>query len=81
MKRIIKFEKEDCNPCIMVSQFLSSKAVLFESINPFDCPELASQYRIRSVPTTILLRDNDELMRTIGYKPDELNKILEVFCE
>lgn len=81
MKRIIKFEKSDCNPCVMVSQYLNAKAVAFETINPFDFPELAAQYRIRSVPTTILLKDNDEVMRTIGYKPEELNQMLEVLMQ
>ncbi len=77
MKKIIKFEKADCNPCVMVSQHLDSKLISFEAINPFDNPELAVKYRVRSVPTTILLKDNDELMRIIGYQPEELNKMIE----
>ncbi|MFT4169347.1 MAG: thioredoxin family protein [Dysgonomonas sp.] len=77
MNKIIKFEKTDCNPCVMVSQYLDSKSISFEAINPFDNPELAVKYKVRSVPTTILLKDNDELMRSIGYQPEELNKIID----
>lgn len=76
MKKIIKFEKADCNPCVMVSEYLKSKSISFEAINPFDNPELAVKYKVRSVPTTILVKDNSELMRTIGYRPDELNNMI-----
>ena len=77
MKKIIKFEKDDCNPCVMVSNFFNEKSVYFEAINPFDHPEIAMQYKVRSVPTTILLNDDDELMRIIGYQPNELNQMIE----
>ena len=54
MKKIIKFEKNDCNPCAMVSDLLDKKGVEYERINPFDNPEIAVKYRVRSVPTVIL---------------------------
>lgn len=77
MKRIIKFEKEDCNPCIMVSNYLKNKSIAFEAVNPFDYPELAVKYKVRTVPTTILLKEEGELMRSIGYHPEELAQIIE----
>ena len=54
MKKLVKFEKNDCNPCAMVSDLLDKKGVEYERINPFDNPELAVKYRVRSVPTVIL---------------------------
>lgn len=81
MKKIIKFEKTDCNPCVMVSQYLNSKATPFDAINPFDHPELAIKYRVRSVPTTILVKDDDELMRSIGYQPEELKRMIETLLQ
>ncbi|WP_316841778.1 thioredoxin family protein [Pedobacter gandavensis] len=71
-KRIIKFEKEDCSPCNMVSEYLDRKGMVYETINPFNDPELAMQFRVRSVPTVILMEAGEELARVIGYKPDEL---------
>ncbi|WP_442592118.1 thioredoxin family protein [Pedobacter sp. AW31-3R] len=72
MKRIIKFEKDDCSPCNMVSEYLDRKGIVYETINPFNEPELAMQFRVRSVPTVILLEKEEEVSRVIGFKPEEL---------
>lgn len=77
MKKIIKFEKADCNPCVMVSQYLDLNSTAFEAINPFNNPEIAVKYKIRSVPTTILVENDEILMRSIGYQPEELNQIIK----
>ena len=74
--KIIKFEKEDCNPCAMVSELLGKNGVEYEKVNPFNNPEMAVQFKVRSVPTTILMDDNTELKRIVGFKPDELNELL-----
>ena len=72
MIRVIKFEKEDCAPCNMVSEFLDNKGVDYEKINPFENPELAMRFRVRSVPTVIVTNGSEEVRRIIGFKPDEL---------
>ncbi len=72
MKKILKFEKEDCNPCFLVSDFLEKNNILFNKIDAYNHPEIAIKYKVKSVPTTILI-DNDEiLLRVVGYKPEEL---------
>lgn len=73
MKKIVKFEKEDCTPCVMVSRFLENKNIAFEAVNPFNSPELAMKHKVRSVPTTILIDGNEELARIVGYDPEKLN--------
>jgi len=78
MKRIIKFEKEDCSPCNMVSEYLDRKGIVYETINPFNEPEMAMQFRVRSVPTVILLEKEQELSRVIGFKPEELSALAAV---
>lgn len=80
MKRIIKFEKQDCAPCKQVSEFLNRKGVSYETINAFDEPEVAAKYRVRSLPTVIILDQEEEVARTIGFKVDELNKIISEAC-
>lgn len=77
MKKIIKFEKEDCNPCTMVSEYFKTQNVLFDAINPFNNPELAMKYRVRSVPTTLLIENDEELMRVIGFQPAKLKSMIE----
>lgn len=76
MRKIVKFEKEDCNPCVMVSRFLENKNIAFEAVNPFNSPELAMKHRIRSVPTTILIDGSEELDRIVGYDPEKLNTMV-----
>ena len=75
MKKLVKFEKNDCNPCAMVSDLLDKKGVEYERINN---PELAVKYRVRSVPTVILFEENEEVKRTIGFKPEEINEIISM---
>ena len=76
MKRVIKFEKKDCAPCTMVSEFLDRKGVQYEKINPFDHPEMAARFHVRSVPTVIVLEQEEEVGRTIGFKPEELTRLV-----
>ncbi len=75
MTRIIKFEKNDCAPCNQVSEFLDSKGIRYEKVNPFDKPELAIQYKVRTVPTVIVLNQDQETQRIIGFKPEELSAL------
>ena len=72
MIRVIKFEKDNCAPCNMVSEFLDNKGVDYEKINPFENPEAAMQFRIRTVPTVIVTKGNEQVKRVIGFKPEEL---------
>ena len=76
MKKLIKFEKEDCNPCVMVSDLLDKSGVEYEKVNPFNNPELAMKYKVRTVPTTILLDQDEEIKRTIGFNPEELKELI-----
>lgn len=75
MTRIIKFEKNDCTPCDQVSDFLDSRGISYEKVNPFDKPEMAIQFKVRTVPTVIVLREGEEQQRIIGFKPDELSSL------
>ncbi len=76
--KIMKFEKEDCSPCAMVSELLDKNGVEYEKINPFNNPELAVKFKVRSVPTTILIDNDLEVKRIIGFKLDELNDLIEM---
>jgi thioredoxin 1 len=60
----------------MVSRFLEDKNIAFETVNPFNSPELAMKHKIRSVPTTILVDGSEELVRIVGYDPEKLNTMV-----
>ena len=75
MKKIIKFQKNDCNPCATVAKFLDKKCVKYEIINAFDNPEMAMKFRVRTVPTVILMENDAEVKRVMGFKMEELNEM------
>lgn len=75
MTRILKFEKNDCAPCDQVSNFLDTKGIVYEKINPFDNPDMAVKYKVRTVPTVIVLDNDAETKRIIGFKPEELSTL------
>lgn len=75
MARIIKFEKNDCAPCAQVSAYLYNKGISYETVNPFDEPELAVRFKVRTVPTVIVLENDEIKNRIIGFNPAELDQI------
>ncbi|QDP39216.1 thioredoxin domain-containing protein [Radiobacillus deserti] len=81
--KILKFEKDNCPSCNMVEVFLSQHDhIQVEKVNPFEAPKMATSYQIASVPVTILLDDNgQEVKRSIGYKPEELEAIVSEFAQ
>jgi thioredoxin 1 len=73
--KVIKFSAVWCSPCKVYSPVFEavSKEVedhTFESVDIEDSPELATKYKITSVPTTIHLDDNgEEIGRVSGALP------------
>ena len=77
MKKIIKFEKKDCNPCQMVSAWLDTREIEYERIDAFDNPMAAAEMKVRSVPTVILVEEGKEIKRSTGFKPEELEELVK----
>jgi len=75
MKTILKFEKDSCSPCVQVSTFLNNHNIPYKTINAFDNPSLAAKFRVRSVPTIIVLDGDNEIFRSIGFNPRELQEL------
>ncbi|AUG36016.1 thioredoxin domain-containing protein [Bacillus velezensis] len=75
--RLIKLEQPNCNPCKMVSNYLNEAGVEYETFDVTQKPEVAAQYEVMGVPVTILLNEQgEEVKRSIGFKPDELDKLV-----
>lgn len=75
--KLIKFEKDGCSPCQLMQNYLDSKGIKVEKINPFVNPEIAVKYDVISIPTLILVDDNgNEIERTVGFRPDEIEKLI-----
>lgn len=74
---LLKFEKDACSPCQMVQAYLDNKDVEVKRINAFDNPEESAKYEIGSLPTLVLVDDvGEELERSVGFKPDEMDKMI-----
>ena len=79
---LVKFAATWCAPCKVVASTIQKvqpefEGVKFQEIDVDDVPNLAKEYKIRSVPTVILFKDGVECTRLIGaLKVDALRKVL-----
>ncbi|MCY9084374.1 thioredoxin domain-containing protein [Bacillus inaquosorum] len=75
--RLIKLEQPNCNPCKMVSNYLEQANIQFETVDVTQEPEVAARFGVMGVPVTILLSgQGEEVKRSIGFKPDELDALI-----
>ena len=77
--KLIKFEAEWCSACKAQDKLLEAAKESLPSITVYDVeefPDEANEYNIRSLPTIIVLDDdNNEVNRFVGLT--SINKIQE----
>ncbi len=62
----------------MVSNYLNEVGVKYETVDVTQKPEVATQFEVMGVPVTILLNEQgEEVKRSIGFKPNELDELLK----
>ena len=69
--RLLKFSAEWCQPCKMLAKTLEGIDVPYPliEIDIDEKPNLAQEYKVRGVPTMVLLDENDaEVGRLVGVK-------------
>ncbi len=81
---LVDFWAEWCAPCRMLAPTFEKlaeqyeKEVTFAKVNVDEQPSLAEKFRIRSIPTLVLLREGNVVERLVGLQPyDELARVLD----
>jgi thioredoxin 1 len=71
MKQLLYFSAPWCGPCKMLGPVMDELAQTYpiKKINIDNQPEVAREYGITSIPTTILLVNGQETERKIGPQP------------
>jgi thioredoxin 1 len=83
----VDFWAEWCAPCIMLGPTFERLAanygdeILFAKVNVDELPELADKFRIRSIPTLLLLQQGNVVERLVGLLPhQELARVLDRYA-
>ena len=81
MRKFMYFSAPRCGPCKMFGPVMDKVGTKYpvEKINVDESPALVEQYNVKSVPTTILVDDGNELTRHIGVASEA--KIIDMFHE
>ena len=80
------FSASWCSPCRRLKSFLikdkdikNEYDITYIDIDKF--PELSKKYRVKSIPTTIILEEGSEMRRIVGYDSGYKNKLINYKLE
>ena len=81
---LVDFWATWCGPCRMLSPVVEevsqahADTLAVGKVNVDECPELAQQFGVMSIPTLILFKDGEVIDKRIGYQPkDALEEMLK----
>ena len=69
MKQLVKFSASWCQPCKALAgnfKYVDMKDVELKEVDIDENLDMAKEYRVRGVPTMVLLEDGKEVKRTSG---------------
>ncbi len=75
---LVDFYADWCAPCKYVAPLMDELAqthegsLLVVKIDTDQAPDLSQQLGIRSIPTAILFKDGEEVVRSVGFEPEKL---------
>ena len=74
---VVDFNATWCGPCKMLAPVLEAVSGQFEGKVSFygvdvdDCPSLAAEYRVQSVPCLVLMKKGEFVDQSIGFRPQQ----------
>ena len=70
MKKILKFSASWCQPCKMLAKNLENAnlTIPVEEVDIDEKTDMSVEYKIRGVPTLVMLEDGKEIKRVSGVK-------------
>jgi thioredoxin 1 len=80
---VVDFFATWCGPCAWIVPTLRSlleahgAGVRILKIDVDEAPDLATKYRIASVPTIVIFRGGSEIARSIGVEPERVRAMVE----
>jgi len=81
---VLDFYSDYCNPCKMLMKDLDELTyglsyIKIQKLNIMDNYDLTEKYNIMSVPTLVLLKNNEVLASYVGYRgKEDLKKFLQI---
>ncbi len=76
MVKVLKFYADWCKPCHMLTEILEGKE--YDPVDITQEKELTEQYKVRSVPTLVFLKDGVEMHRYSGLMyPKQFDEVIE----
>lgn len=71
---LIDFYADWCGPCKMLAPVIEELAaelsdVTVGKVNVDENPALAQKYGVMSIPTILVLKDGNEVQRSVGFAP------------
>ena len=75
---VVDFSATWCGPCRMLAPVVEAVSeeyagqVDFYNVDVDDCPELAMQYKVQSVPCLVMMKNGEFVDQSIGFKPQPM---------
>lgn len=75
---LVDFSATWCGPCRMLAPVVEALSeefagrVDFYNVDVDECPELAGQYRVQSIPCLVLLKDGHFVDQSVGFRPQAM---------
>lgn len=81
--KLIKLYADWCGPCKVLEKMLKDCSIKYENVN-IDSPDgegLSIKYSVRSIPTLLMLDENDNLVRKMTGLPATLDDLTKFVYE